>query len=58
MNTIDFFVTKILSSPYFAYNKWWIKVMAESHGVETKHTLMFTLEEQAKSINVGYKFIG
>lgn len=57
MNVIDFYVTKILSLPYCEYDRWWVKVKANSHGVESTHTLMFDTEEKASSISVGYKFV-
>jgi hypothetical protein len=57
MNVIDFYVTKILSMPYCEYDRWWVKVKAESHGVESEHQLMFDTEEKAASVNIGYKFL-
>lgn len=57
MNVLDFYVTKILSLPYYEYDRWWVKVKANTHGVESTHTLMFDTEEKAASVNVGYKFV-
>ena len=57
MNLIDFFVTEIVSEPYFEYNKWWIDVRADGYGVVSKHQLMFNTKEQCLNVSVGYKFL-
>jgi hypothetical protein len=57
MNLIDFFVTEIVSEPYFEYNKWWVKVKANGYGVVSNHELMFDTKEQCLNVTVGYKFL-
>jgi hypothetical protein len=58
MNLIDFYVTEIISEPYFEYNKWWLDVVAITHGVKSKHQLMFNSKQECDKIEVGYKFVG
>lgn len=57
MNLIDFYVTEIISEPKFMYNKWFIDVMANSHGVVSKNQLMFDTKEECLKVNIGYKFL-
>lgn len=57
MNLIDFYVTEILGEPYYAYNKYWISVMADGYGVISKHELMFSTESEAKSVKIDDKFL-
>ena len=57
MNLIDFFVTEIVSEPYFKYNKWWIDVRADGYGIVSKHTLMFDTKDECLNIDIGYKFL-
>ena len=57
MNLIDFFVTEIISEPYFEYNKWWIDVIADGYGVVSKYTLMFDTKDECLNVDIGYKFL-
>jgi hypothetical protein len=58
MNLIDFYVTQVTGEPYFSYGKWFLKVMAISHGRESECSLMFNTEQQAKKVDVGHRFLG
>ena len=56
MNTIEHYVTEVLGEPYTMYNKWFVKVMANSYGRISDDILMFDTEEAAKYVFVGYKY--
>lgn len=58
MNTVDCYVTEVLSAPYEAYGKWWVRVEAESWGRLQETTLMFNTEEEAKQVAIDYHFLG
>lgn len=57
MNLIDFYVTEIVSSPYAQYGKWWVDVKADSWGTISKQTIMFKTLDDAKRLEIGYKFL-
>lgn len=57
MNLVDCYVTKIISEPYYEYNRWWVDVMYESWGAESKSQLMFDSKEQAESVKIGHHFL-
>lgn len=57
MNRLNAIILKILSNPYFAYNKWWVNVEYDSHGVEDKTNLMFNSKDEAESLEVGQEII-
>jgi len=57
MNLIDASVTKLLSDPYLAYGKWWIKVSYKAWSDEECETnIMFESKEDAEKVTVGYVF--
>ncbi len=57
MNKIDLWVIEIIGSPYIEYNKYFLDVMAESHGTTSYHSLMFDTFNEANNIEIGYKFL-
>lgn len=57
MNLINFYVTEIISEPIFMYDKWFIDVMADSHGVISKNTIMFNTKEECLLVCIGYEFL-
>lgn len=57
MNSVDGFVTKVLSAPYEKYGKWWVKVEYDSWGVTSKTELMFNSKVEALLVDKGYKFL-
>jgi len=56
MNLLDAVVTEIISEPYFAYDKWWVKVKYNCYGSISETELMFYKENHAKELKVGYTF--
>ncbi len=57
MNLVDCVVTQILSDPYIAYDKWWVKVKYNSYGREDVSTIMADTIEEARLITIGTKFL-
>lgn len=57
MNYVDCFVTEILSEPYFEYGFWWLKVKANSYGVEDETTLMRKEKSELENIEIGFSFM-
>lgn len=55
MNTIDGFVSKIVSDPKHMYGKWFVKVIVNAYGVESEHDAMFDTKADAESLSVGDK---
>lgn len=56
MNLLDAHVTKVLSEPYFKYNKWIVKVEYRCYGSTLETVLMFIEEEKAKEVKEGFTF--
>lgn len=57
MNLVDCYVTKVLTEPYFKYEKWWVKVEFNSYGFCSYGTnIMFDSLDEANNVKVGYKF--
>lgn len=57
MNLVDCYVTRVLSEPYEAYNKWWVLVEYDSWGRLAQTTVMCDTEEEAERVDVGYHFL-
>lgn len=57
MNLIECTVTKILSEPYHAYGKWFLKVEYTCYGVNSETTLMFDSIETANKIEICHEFL-
>lgn len=57
MNLIDATVVKVNGPPVFMWRHWWVAVTYESEGVESKQSLMFKTEDEAKAVDVGFKFL-
>lgn len=57
MNILEHTVTMITGIPYFAYNKWWVPVVADCWGIPTETTLMFDTQEEAANVKIGYEFL-
>jgi len=57
MNLCDCYVKEILSTPYEAYGKWWVKVIYESWGTYSESTLMFSTQEEALGVQLGHHFL-
>jgi hypothetical protein len=56
MNTTEHYVTEVLGLPYKLYDRWWVKVLANSYGHIEENTIMCKDQEHALSIKVGYKY--
>lgn len=46
-----------MSKPYLEYGKYFLDVMAESHGTTSYNTLMFNTFEEADKVEIGHKFL-
>ena len=57
MNLLDASVTKVLGEPFFKWNKWWVRVEYKCWGRDSKTELMFSTEDKAKSVEIGFKFL-
>lgn len=57
MNLLDAYVKEVLSEPYQAYGRWWVKVKAECWGQYGEHEIMCDTIDEAKAIKVGHKFL-
>lgn len=57
MNYCDCFVTKILSEPYFQYEKWWLDVEYDSEGALGLSSLMRDDKDDFKNVGIGFKFM-
>lgn len=57
MNLLECKVIKILGVPYFKYDKWWRNVEYECYGLYSKTDLMFSTEEEANNLQIGYVFL-
>jgi hypothetical protein len=53
MNIITAIILKILSNPYFSYNKWWVDVEYDSYGAKGNTKLIFNSKDEANSLEVG-----
>ena len=56
MNLLEGTVTEVLSEPLFKWNKWWVEVEYNCYGRFSKTELMFSTEEKAKEVKVGFTF--
>ena len=57
MNLLDAVVTKVLSEPYYKYNRWFVTVEYDCWGSLSVSDLMFNTEDEAKAVIIGYKFV-
>jgi hypothetical protein len=53
MNVVDATVIEILSDPYSAYGKWFVRAKVTSWGAESEIDQMFYSESDAKKLKVG-----
>ena len=61
MNFIDLYVTEVLSISHEigeGYDVWVVKVNANSHGSIQPTEIHLNTEEEARNVEVGYKFSG
>ena len=56
MNLLEGTVKKVLSEPIFKWNKWWVEVEYNCYGSLSKTELMFSTEEKAKAVKIGFTF--
>ena len=56
MNTLDCYVTAVLSKPYRKFGNWWVDVEYDSWGSISKTQLMFSTETGAAQVDIGHKF--
>lgn len=56
MNVLTGTVTKVLSKPFFEYNKWWVKVEYNCYGRISKTELMFNSIDLALKVDIGFEF--
>lgn len=57
MNLIDAYVTKIIGVPYKMYDKWFVNVEVDSHGITSLSSPMFGTQEEAANIKVGSRIL-
>jgi hypothetical protein len=57
MNLLEANVTKVLGKPFHKWEKWWIEVEYECYGRISKTELMFSTEEKANSVDIGFQFL-
>ena len=57
MNLINCTVTKILSKPYYKYDKWWVIVEYDCYGRKSEKSLCFKNKEQSEKLKVGTVFL-
>ena len=57
MNLLEAEVIEVLSEPYFKHDKWWVTVNYDCYDLKSKTELMFNTEEEAKKVEVGFKFL-
>jgi len=57
MNLCDAYTTKILSTPYQKYGKWWLDVEINCYGRISNTTIMQNTKEEIDKISIGYKVL-
>lgn len=57
MNLVDCFVTKVLTTPYEKYGRWWVGVEYDSWGHISKSEIMLNTEAEANAVDIGHKFL-
>ena len=57
MNKLNAIILKILSNPYFSYNKWWVDVQYDCWGKLDSTKLPFDSKEEAEALGVNTEIL-
>lgn len=57
MNVLNAVVTEVMSDPYEAYGKWWVKVAYDCWGIISQSSVMLDSYDEAAAVSKGYQFL-